>query len=156
MHLEVAMRIRSLKLIGIPVVLAFLALPLSIQAAQFDPGVDQATTPLIEGKQGSGEVSFDPATVVERIVGGQSSIILSVPIFIENLSRKDLLMQTLDLWVVVADGTVLSQPELSQDGVSANASMGFYVAIMKSKNGISGAQREMLATVVSNANDCFY
>ena len=45
---------------------------------------------------------------------------------------------------------------MSRDGASANASMGFYVSVMKSKNSLSAAQREMLATVVSNANDCFY
>ena len=45
---------------------------------------------------------------------------------------------------------------MSRDGASANASMGLYVSVMKSKNGLSGAQREMLAAVVSNANDCFY
>lgn len=45
---------------------------------------------------------------------------------------------------------------MSQDGTSAAASMGFYVALMKSPNGLSGAQKEMLAAVVSNVNDCFY
>lgn len=45
---------------------------------------------------------------------------------------------------------------MSQDGVSASASMALYVSIMKSENGLSGARKEMLATVVSNANDCFY
>lgn len=45
---------------------------------------------------------------------------------------------------------------MGQDGRSANASMGLYVSIMKSPNSLTGAQREMLATVVSNVNDCFY
>jgi hypothetical protein len=45
---------------------------------------------------------------------------------------------------------------MSRDGASANASMGLYVTIMRSKNCLSGARREMLAAVVSNANDCFY
>ncbi len=45
---------------------------------------------------------------------------------------------------------------MSQDGASAGASMGLYVAVMKTENGLSGARKEMLATVVSNANDCFY
>jgi hypothetical protein len=45
---------------------------------------------------------------------------------------------------------------MSQDGTSAAGSMGFYVAVMKSENSLSAAQREMLATVVSNVNDCFY
>lgn len=45
---------------------------------------------------------------------------------------------------------------MSQHGPSAMASMGLYVSTMKSQNALSGAQREMLAAVVSNANDCFY
>ena len=45
---------------------------------------------------------------------------------------------------------------MSRDGASASASMGFYVAVMKAKNSLSGAQREMLAAVVSNAKDCYY
>ncbi len=45
---------------------------------------------------------------------------------------------------------------MSCDGPSANASMNFYVAAMKSKSSLSSAQKEMLAAVVSNANDCYY
>lgn len=45
---------------------------------------------------------------------------------------------------------------MGQDGASANASMGLYVSIMKTPNALTGAQKEMLATVVSNVNDCFY
>ena len=45
---------------------------------------------------------------------------------------------------------------MSHDGASAAASMGLYVALMKSDNCLSAARREMLATVVSNVNDCFY
>jgi alkylhydroperoxidase family enzyme len=45
---------------------------------------------------------------------------------------------------------------MSRDGASAAASMNLYVSIMKTDNSLSPPQREMLATVVSNANDCFY
>lgn len=45
---------------------------------------------------------------------------------------------------------------MSRDGASANASMGLYVALMKSGNSLSSVRREMLAAVVSNANDCYY
>ena len=45
---------------------------------------------------------------------------------------------------------------MGHDGKSAMASMGIYVALMKSKNSLAAARREMLAAVVSNANDCFY
>lgn len=45
---------------------------------------------------------------------------------------------------------------MSLDGRSAAGSMGFYVSLMKAANGLSAARREMLATVVSNVNDCYY
>ena len=45
---------------------------------------------------------------------------------------------------------------MSLDGASANGSMGFYSSLMKSPNSLSPARRELLATVVSNVNDCFY
>lgn len=45
---------------------------------------------------------------------------------------------------------------MSQDPASCEGSMGFYGALMKAKNALSPARREMLATVVSNVNDCFY
>jgi len=42
------------------------------------------------------------------------------------------------------------------DPASAHASMQFYGALMKSPNGLSNAQKEMVATVVSNVNECYY
>ncbi len=45
---------------------------------------------------------------------------------------------------------------MSLDAKVCNASMQFYVSMMKSDNALDPAAREMLATVVSNVNDCFY
>ena len=45
---------------------------------------------------------------------------------------------------------------MSQDARSTQASMAFYVALMKSSGSLHRTQREMLATVVSNINDCYY
>lgn len=45
---------------------------------------------------------------------------------------------------------------MSQDAASAAESIRFYVALMKSPNSLTPAQREMLAAVVSNVNDCYY
>ena len=45
---------------------------------------------------------------------------------------------------------------MSLDARSTQASMGFYLAIMKGENALPAARRELLATVVSNVNDCFY
>jgi len=44
----------------------------------------------------------------------------------------------------------------SQTPVMLRESLRFYVHLMKSPNALSAARREMLATVVSNVNDCFY
>ena len=45
---------------------------------------------------------------------------------------------------------------MSQDAKSLQASMQFYVSLMKSPNALPAPQRELLATVVSNINDCYY
>ena len=45
---------------------------------------------------------------------------------------------------------------MSHDVETLNASMQFYVKLMKSPNALSSQQKEMLATVVSAANDCYY
>ena len=45
---------------------------------------------------------------------------------------------------------------MSRDARSTQASMGMYVSLMKGENALSPARREMLATVVSNINTCYY
>ena len=45
---------------------------------------------------------------------------------------------------------------MSHDVTVLEASMQFYVKLMKSPNALSSQQKEMLAAVVSNANDCYY
>lgn len=45
---------------------------------------------------------------------------------------------------------------MSLDAKVCAASMQFYIALMKSDNALPARQREMLATVVSNVNDCYY
>ena len=45
---------------------------------------------------------------------------------------------------------------MSGDGRSLAASLQFYMSLMKSNNALSPARRELLATVVSNVNDCYY
>jgi alkylhydroperoxidase family enzyme len=45
---------------------------------------------------------------------------------------------------------------MSQNPPVLEASMAFYVAVMKGPSGLSRKEREMLATVTSRANDCFY
>ncbi len=45
---------------------------------------------------------------------------------------------------------------MSLDGRSVQGSMQFYVSVMKSPNALDASRREMLATVVSNINECYY
>lgn len=45
---------------------------------------------------------------------------------------------------------------MSLDAPSADASMQFYARLMKSPNALPADLREMLATVVSGVNGCFY
>ena len=45
---------------------------------------------------------------------------------------------------------------MSRDANIAAESMRFYVRLMKSPNALNAARRELLATVVSNVNDCHY
>ena len=45
---------------------------------------------------------------------------------------------------------------MSLDAPSLQASMGMYLNVMKKPNALSPARREMLATVVSHVNDCYY
>lgn len=45
---------------------------------------------------------------------------------------------------------------MSREARTAEQSMAFYIALMKSPNALDAARRELLATVVSNVNDCYY
>ncbi len=45
---------------------------------------------------------------------------------------------------------------MSLDGRSVQASMQLYMSVMKTGNALEAARREMLATVVSNINECYY
>ena len=45
---------------------------------------------------------------------------------------------------------------MSLDGASTQASMQFYMSLMKRPNALAADKREMLAAVVSCVNDCYY
>ena len=45
---------------------------------------------------------------------------------------------------------------MSLDGASTQASMQFYMMLMKRPSALCADRREMLATVVSCVNDCYY
>lgn len=45
---------------------------------------------------------------------------------------------------------------MSLDGEAVSASMRFYLTLMKTPNSLKSETKELLATVVSHANDCFY
>lgn len=45
---------------------------------------------------------------------------------------------------------------MSQDAATLDGMMQLYIALMKRPNALSAARREMIAAVVSGANDCYY
>lgn len=45
---------------------------------------------------------------------------------------------------------------MSPNPAVLEASMGLYMHVMKGPSGVSRRERELLATVVSRANDCYY
>ena len=45
---------------------------------------------------------------------------------------------------------------MSPNGAVLDASMELYIATMKGPSALSREQRELLATIVSKANDCHY
>jgi alkylhydroperoxidase family enzyme len=45
---------------------------------------------------------------------------------------------------------------MSPNGAAMRASLAFYVAVMYGPSGLSRVQREALATITSQANDCHY
>jgi hypothetical protein len=45
---------------------------------------------------------------------------------------------------------------MSHDAATAELSIQFYVGLMHAPNALSRARKEMLATVVSCINDCYY
>ena len=45
---------------------------------------------------------------------------------------------------------------MSLDPATVQASMQFYMSLMRRDNALTPSQRELLATVVSNVNDCYY
>jgi alkylhydroperoxidase family enzyme len=45
---------------------------------------------------------------------------------------------------------------MSPDAPVLQGSMALYVNLMKAPNALDAVRREMLATVVSNINDCYY
>lgn len=71
-------------------------------------------------------------------------------------SASGALRRVYDAAVARAGGVATIIHAMSLDAKVLNGSMAFYVALMKSKNALTPAQRELVACVVSNANNCYY
>ena len=79
--------------------------------------------------------------------------------FIETIQARSAsgkLKQVYDAAIARSDRVANIIRIMSQDAASLAASMNFYVSLMKRDNALSASRREMLATVVSNINDCYY
>ena len=64
--------------------------------------------------------------------------------------------RTLLLSLVTSTGLAGALALQCHDPAVLQESLRFYIQLMKTPNALSAARREMLATVVSNANDCYY
>lgn len=79
--------------------------------------------------------------------------------YVEQTSEEDAVGIVAELYAAArerAGGVANIIKVMSSDGRSLKGSMQLYVSLMKSTNALSPARREMLATVVSNVNDCYY
>lgn len=75
---------------------------------------------------------------------------------IELDSADGQLKQIYDAAIKRAGGVANIIRIMSLDAALCRSSMAFYVASVRSQNVLDRATREMLATVVSNINDCYY
>ena len=79
--------------------------------------------------------------------------------YIEQVAEDDAagaLKRVYDAAIARSGGIANIIRVMSRDGAATQASMQFYVGIMKSRNALSAARRELLAAVVSNVNECYY
>lgn len=75
---------------------------------------------LVSGEPGAGVLRVSSEGVIERIQAGRSEPVLSVNLEVDNRSGRPLSLRTIDLWVVTEGGTLLSQPDLRQDGLAVS------------------------------------
>jgi uncharacterized peroxidase-related enzyme len=79
--------------------------------------------------------------------------------YIEQISEDDATGTIAQIYATTqkrAGGVANILKVMSLDPATLQASMQFYLSLMKSQNALSSARKEMLATVVSHANDCYY
>lgn len=75
---------------------------------------------------------------------------------IETADAEGLLQRVYTAAIERAGGVANIIRVMSLDAKVCQSSMMLYTSIMKRNNSLAAADREMLATVVSNANDCYY
>ena len=75
---------------------------------------------------------------------------------IETADADGLLQRVYKAAIERAGGVANIIRVMSLDATVCQSSMMLYASIMKRDNSLVPADREMLATVVSNANDCYY
>ncbi|MFQ5766991.1 MAG: hypothetical protein ACE5ID_03290, partial [Acidobacteriota bacterium] len=78
------------------------------------PAVNPPDTPA------SGSIHFSSHGIVHRITAGRRADFLSVTMEVENRSAHPLEIRPIDLWAVAGSGTVLSEPDLRQDGLGVD------------------------------------
>ena len=79
--------------------------------------------------------------------------------FIEQISEDEATGAIAQIYATAqnrAGGVANILKVMSLDPATLQTSMQFYLSLMKSKNALSNVRKEMLATVVSHVNDCYY
>jgi len=75
---------------------------------------------------------------------------------IEPDEAEGLLKRIYDSSIKRAGGVANIVKVMGLDARSMQGSMQFYTSLMHTENALDDARREMVATVVSNVNDCYY
>jgi len=75
---------------------------------------------------------------------------------VEPETAEGLIKRIFDSAIKRAGGVANIVKVMSLDARSTQGSMQFYTSLMKAENALTSAERERLAAVVSNVNDCYY
>ncbi|MFQ5718490.1 MAG: hypothetical protein ACE5IK_02985 [Acidobacteriota bacterium] len=90
---------------------------LGLALAGFVPAGDE-TTELSSGNPDGGTIRFAFSGIDTRVSRGWPQPVMSFHVSVDNRAGGVLTLRTLDVWLVTGSGTLLSDPQLRQDGVA--------------------------------------
>jgi hypothetical protein len=107
---------RRLLIAASAVVWALAAAGPSLAAFETDSAASRVS--LIPGDPESGSVLVRFQSLQEQIVWGQPEKVLSLSLQVDNGAADPFVIRIIDVWLVTGSGTVISQPELREDGLA--------------------------------------